>query len=189
MPKRTAPQTRTAICCLRASAILGTLRARLMVAKERMPSVNVSRLVTLQYFDWLELTNGSNDLCLEAELVLETAGEVGETALAIVTSVGHLADVVEHVSAGEEQDKDQADSGPQVAVLDDGKDVGRSDGKECDDTDDGSCNGDNLDIIDRTLDRWMRGVGKVTAQPRVDRLSLVGTDAIGMLVVEGRINI
>jgi hypothetical protein len=39
MPRRTAPQTNTAICCLRASAILGTLRARLMVAKERMPSV------------------------------------------------------------------------------------------------------------------------------------------------------
>ena len=47
MPKRTAPQTRTAICCLRASAILGTLRARLIVAKERMPSVNISQLADL----------------------------------------------------------------------------------------------------------------------------------------------
>jgi hypothetical protein len=43
MPRTTAPQTKTAICCLRASAILGTLRARLMVAKERMPSVNIGQ--------------------------------------------------------------------------------------------------------------------------------------------------
>ena len=67
-----------------------------------MPSVNVSRLVESQYSNLLELTHSSNDLRLETELVLETAGEVGETALAVVASVGHLADVVEHVSAGEE---------------------------------------------------------------------------------------
>ena len=92
--------------------------------------------------------------------------------------------MVEHVSAGEEQDKNQADGGPQVAVLDDGKDVGRSDSEEGNDTNDSSCDGDNLDIVDRTLDRWVRGVGKVTAKPRVDRLSLVGADAIGTLVVD-----
>lgn len=122
-------------------------------------------------------------MSLKTELVLETAGEVGETALAIVSSVGHLADVVEHVSASEEQDENQADGGPQVAVLDDGKDVGRSDGEESEDADDSSCDSNDLDIVDRTLDRWVRGVGKVTAQPRVNRLSLVGTDAIGMLAV------
>lgn len=48
MPRRTAPQTRTAICCLRASAILGTLRARLMVAKERMPS----RIMVSRAMEW-----------------------------------------------------------------------------------------------------------------------------------------
>lgn len=160
-----------------------------MVAKERMPSVNVSRLIESQYSDLLELTHSSNDLRLETKLVLETAGEIGETALAIVTGIWNLADVVEHVSAGEEQDENQADGGPEVAVLDDGKDVGRGDGEECEDTDDGSCDGNDLDIVDGTLDRWVRGVGKVTAQPRVNRLSLVGTDAIGMLVVEGRIDI
>jgi hypothetical protein len=122
-------------------------------------------------------------------LVLETAGEVGETTLAIVTSVGHLADVVEHVSTGEEQDKNQADGGPQVAVLDDRKDVGRSDGEEGEDTNDGGCNSNNLDIVDRTLDRWVRGVGKVTAQPRMDRISLVGTDTTEMLVVKDKIGV
>lgn len=91
--------------------------------------------------------------------------------------------MVEHVSTSEEQDKNQADGSPQVAVLDDGKHVGRSDGEEGEDTDDSGCDSDDLDIVDRTLDRWVRRVGKVTAQPRVDRISLVGTDAIGMLVL------
>jgi hypothetical protein len=38
IPRRTAPQRKTASCCLRESAMRGTLRARLMVAKERIPS-------------------------------------------------------------------------------------------------------------------------------------------------------
>ena len=40
MPRRTAPQRKTANCCLRASAMRGTLSARLIVAKERIPSVD-----------------------------------------------------------------------------------------------------------------------------------------------------
>jgi hypothetical protein len=97
--------------------------------------------------------------------------------------------VVEHVSASEEQDENQADGGPQVAVLDDGKDVGRSDCEEGEDTNDSGRDSNDLDIVDRTLDRRVRGVGEVTAQPRVDGLSLVGTNAIGMLVVEETIDI
>jgi len=138
----------------------------------------VSRLVLLQY-SRLKLTNSCNDLCLETELVLEATGEVVQTALAIVTSVGHLADVVEHVTAGEEKDENQADGGPQVAVLNDGKNVGRGDSQEGEDTDDGSRDSDDLDIVDRALDRWVRRIGKVTAQPCMNRISLVGTDASG----------
>jgi hypothetical protein len=136
-----------------------------------------------------KLTHSGNDLCLETKLVLETAGEVGETALAVSASVGHFADVVEHVPACEEKDGDQADGSPKVAVLDDGKKVGRGDCQEGEDTDDGSRDGDDLHIVDRTLDRRVRGVGKVTAQPRVDRLSLVRTDAFDMLVANERDNI
>lgn len=38
IPSMTPPQIKTAIDCARASDIRGTLRARLIVAKERMPS-------------------------------------------------------------------------------------------------------------------------------------------------------
>ena len=127
-------------------------------------------------------------MSLKTELVLEAASEVSEAALAVVASVGHLADVVEHVSAGEEQDENQADGSPQVAVLNDGKNVWRSDSEEGEDTDDSGCDGDDLEIVDRTLDRWVRGVGKVTAQPSVNRLGLVGTDAREMLVFRARMD-
>ena len=125
-------------------------------------------------------------MSLKTELILEAASEVSEAALAVVASVGHLADVVEHVSAGEEQDHDQADGGPEVAVLEDGRDVGPSNSEECEDADDGRCDSDNLDIVDRALDRRVGRVGKVTAQPRVNGLGLIGTDATRSLAMKDR---
>jgi len=76
--------------------------------------------------------NGRDDLRLEAELVAEASGEVADAALAIARDVRGLADVVEHVSRCEEQDGDQADSGPEIAVLEDWDDVGRCDGNYSD---------------------------------------------------------
>jgi hypothetical protein len=120
------------------------------------------------------LTHRGNDLSLETELVLEAASEVANTALAISSNVGNLANVVEHVSAGKEQDSDQADGSPEVAVLDDREEVGCGDSQECEDTDDSSRDSDDLHIVDRTLDRWVRRVGKMTAKPCVNGLGLVG---------------
>ena len=50
------------------------------------------------------LTNGSNDLSLHAQLVLETGGEVADATLSITSHVGHLADLVEHVPTSEHED-------------------------------------------------------------------------------------
>jgi hypothetical protein len=109
-------------------------------------------------------------------LVLETASEVADATLSISSNVGNLADVVEHVSAGEQQDSDQADGSPEVAVLDDREEVGCCNSQEGEDTNDSSRDSDDLHIVDRTLDRWVRRVGKMTAKPCVDRLGLVGAD-------------
>ena len=127
-----------------------------------------------------KLTDSSNDLCLETELVLEATGEVGETTLAVVTSVGHLADVVEHVSAGEEQNGDQADGGPEVAVLNDRQNVRCGDCKEGEDTDDSGRYGDDLHVVDWALDGWVRRVGEMAAEPCVDGFGLVGTGGVGL---------
>ena len=131
-----------------------------------------------------KLTHSGNDLCLETELVLEATGEVADTTLAISSNVRNLANVIEHVTAGEEQDHDQADGSPEVAVLDNGENVGRGNSQECEDTDNGGCDGDDLNIVDGTLDRRVRRVGKMAAQPCVNGLGLVGTDTIRLSAVE-----
>lgn len=51
IPKITDAQIIAATCCVRASFIRGTLRAKAIVAKDRMASVNVSQVlgVTMAY--------------------------------------------------------------------------------------------------------------------------------------------
>lgn len=74
--------------------------------------------------------NRRNDLRLQAKLILEPAREVRDAAVAVARHVWHFADVVEHVARREEQDGDERDSGPDVAVLDHGHDVWVGDGAE-----------------------------------------------------------
>lgn len=105
--------------------------------------------------DW-GLTHCSNNLSLKTELVLETTGKVGDSALAVACDVGDLADVVEHVATGEEEDGDQADGGPEVAALDDGENVRSSNGAGGDCSKNGHGGGDDLDVVDGTNDRRSR---------------------------------
>ena len=97
-----------------------------------------------------KLTHRSNDLSLKTELVLEATSEVADTTLAVGLNIGDLADVVEHVATGEEEDGDQADGCPEVAALEDGEDIGSSDGESGDRAEDGYGGSDDLDVVDRT---------------------------------------
>ena len=155
----------------------GTLSARLMVAKERIPSVNFGQLLSRSETK-VKLTHCGNDLGLETELILEATSKVVDTTLAVGLNIWDLADVVEHVSAGEKQNSDQADGSPEVAVLDDRQKVRRGDSEESEDTDDSGCHGDDLHVVNRALDGWVRRVGKMTAEPCVDRFGLVGAGGI-----------
>lgn len=122
-----------------------------------------------------KLTHRGNNLSLETELVLEAACEVADTTLAVGDNVGNLANVVEHVAAREEEHGDQADGGPEVAVLDNRKEVWRGDAEESDHTEHGSGDGDNLHVVDRTNDRWVRSVGEMAAEPCMDGLGFVSS--------------
>jgi hypothetical protein len=148
-----------------------------MVAKERIPSAMSSQLLSRGGTNG-KLTHCSNDLGLETVLVLEATSEVADTALAVGLHVGDLADVVEHVSAREEQNGDQADGSPEVAVLDDGQEVRCGDGEEGEDTDDSGCYGNDLHVVDRALDGWVGRVGKMAAEPSVDGFGLVGAGRV-----------
>lgn len=159
MASMTRPQASVAIPWVRGSVIRGTLRAREMVAKARMASKMISQNLCYTIYrkrQCRRLTHGSNNLGLETELVLETTGEVGDSALAVACDVRDLADVVEHVATGEEKDGDQADCGPEVAALDDGEDIRGSDSASSDRSKDGYSSGNDLDVVDGTNDRRSR---------------------------------
>lgn len=68
----------------------------------------------------LGLTQRGHDLGLQAKLLLETGRNVANSTSSIASDIRNLADVVEHVSAGKEQDGDEADGGPEVSALKDG---------------------------------------------------------------------
>lgn len=124
--------------------------------------------------DRQQLTHSSNDLRLQSKLVLEPASEVADPALAISRDIRHLANVVEHVAAGEEQHGDQADSGPQIAVLQDRDKIWASNEEEGDDAKHSNGSGRDLYIIDGAVEAWVRACWEVTGEPGVHRFGAVG---------------
>lgn len=118
-------------------------------------------------------THGSDNLCFQTKLVLEAASKVGETTLAVTRYIRNLPDVVEHVARSEEQDGNEGDGGPEVTVLEDGKDVWSSNGSEGDEAEDRDGGDDQLLPVEGTLEVRGWRVGEMAREPIVDRLSLV----------------
>lgn len=125
MHSKTAPQTKTAICCALGSAIRGTLSASEIVAKARIPSAGFTSAgcSLARQSGSCKHTHGSHNLRLKPILILESSGKVTEPAFAVRSSVRHVSDVVEHMPACEEKYRDQADRRPGIAVLDYWQDV------------------------------------------------------------------
>lgn len=63
------------------------------------------------------LTNGRDDLRFQTELRLKPVDEIADTATSVTCDIRYFANVVEHVSTREQQDRDQTDGCPYVAVL------------------------------------------------------------------------
>lgn len=121
-----------------------------------------------------DTVNTCDDLRLESELIAETSSEVANASLAIARNVRCLSDVVEHVATREEENGDQANCSPEVAILDNGDDIGRSNSDECNKSKDADSYGDDLDPIDGAGDR---GLGDITG----DLAGNPGMDLFGRL--------
>lgn len=100
--------------------------------------------------------HGSNDLCLQSELVLKATSEVADSSLAVARDVGNFADVVEHGTGGEEQDCDERDCSPQVAVLHNRKDVWGGDGEQGQDAERSRCDCNDAHVIDGACNLRLR---------------------------------
>lgn len=180
MPKTTDAQMMTATCCVRESLMRGTLRARLMAAKASSASRLRKRggvstaprkgkiLGILR--DSMVLTHCSDDLSLHAELVRESAREIVDSTAPVPGDVRHSPDVIEHMAAGEQEDQDQADSSPQVPVLDDGQDVGVCDGDEGEEAEEDRDGRANPAVVDGPADAWIVAGGELACDPAVHAL-------------------
>lgn len=109
-------------------------------------------------------------------MVLEATCKVADTALAVASDVGNLADVVEHVAAREEEDGDQADGGPDIAVLDDGKNVGPGDKGDSDGSEGHSRASNPPHPVDRALNRRVRTIRDVSRDPSMNLLGSLGAE-------------
>lgn len=122
------------------------------------------------------LTQRGHNLGLQAKLLLETGRNVANSTSPVASDVRNLADVVEHVSAGEEQDRDEADGGPEVSALEDGHHV-RVGNVECSCTseNDGDA-GNPSHPVNGSLHGRMRSAWEMTGEPNLDLLGSRGSD-------------
>lgn len=65
------------------------------------------------------LTDSSHDLGFQSKLVLEASCDIADAAMAISNNVWNLPNMVEHMTTNEEENGNQADGSPNVAVLND----------------------------------------------------------------------
>lgn len=166
------PQIITAICWVFGSAILGTLSARDIVAKERRPSTAVSSakvnaIVTRRRM----LTHASYDLGLQTILTGKTTSEITYTTMAIPCHIRNFANVIEHMATREEEDSNQTNSSPNIAVLKNWQKIWPSHKSKRDGPKKGRCNGNATYPVDRSLDRWVWSIWESTSNPRVNLLS------------------
>lgn len=106
-------------------------------------------------------THSRHNLRLQPELVLESASKIAHSALVIRHDVRYFADMIEHVPACEQQDCNEADCGPTVAVLDHRQDIRRRDREKRDQSQDGGDDEGDLEVVDWTDERWMWNVGEL----------------------------
>lgn len=95
-------------------------------------------------------------------------------ALPITTDIRYSPDVVEHVPGGEEKDGDQADSGPEVPVLDHGKDIRSRHGDQGDKPYHGGADDGNLHVVDGAYEGGMWDGRELAGDPGVDGFRCVG---------------
>jgi hypothetical protein len=124
------------------------------------------------------LTNASDNLRLHAKLVLEARSKVRDSSFAIASHVGHLSDLVEHVSTGEHKDCEEAETSPELAALDERQEVrvcrdGRSYATKAKDGP-----GEPSHPVDGSSDRGLGPTLQMAGNPRVDLLGDLRTVAV-----------
>lgn len=121
-------------------------------------------------------TDCCHHLCFQAELVLETARDVVNSTTSVTSDVGNFADMVEHVSAGKQENGHQGQGCPEVAALQNVRHI-RPSHNTCSNNSKDDGYGDRpTRIVERSLDSRMRSVGQLTSEPGVNLLGSRGSE-------------
>lgn len=93
--------------------------------------------------------------------------------MAVADDIGHLADVVVHVSTGEEQHSDDADTGPEFPILDDRQDIWIGDCTKSEHSQKCCHDGHDTRIIDRARQRGIFPRWQMAQDPSIHRFRRV----------------
>lgn len=110
-------------------------------------------------------TQSSDDLSLHAELTLEAPGNVRDVATTILSDIGHVANLVEHVAGREEEDHANDKETPNRTVAEEHVEVGPegvNGGADTKDADDGH---NHLDPVCRSREFGMRTARSLANNP------------------------
>lgn len=102
MQSTTPLHKKTAIFWALGSAMRGALSAREIVAKERTPSMQCQRQLSLTLSAASGLTDCRNDLRFQTKLIAESTSKVTNTPFSVTGYVWSRPDVIEHMPAGEQ---------------------------------------------------------------------------------------
>lgn len=111
------------------------------------------------------LTHSRNNLSFETVLVLEPASPVVDSSMTITNNVGHFSDVIEHMSAGEKKNCDQADGGPYIAVLNHREQIRPSNSSKGERTQYRCSDRNDADPVDWSADGRMWFTGQFACNP------------------------
>lgn len=121
------------------------------------------------------LTNCSNYLRFHSKLIRKATCKVIDTAPAVTSNVRYLADMIEHMPTCKKENCNQTDSGPEISVLENWKNVWRRNREKGEYPHKNSHNGNESHIIHRPDKLRFWALGKVSINPRVKLVGCYGT--------------
>lgn len=122
------------------------------------------------------LTDCSDHLRLKTKLRLKPLSEICHASLAISRDVRRLPDTIEHITACESENGDQAESRPKIAMLNQGHDPRSSDYQQRDEAQETSDSRCKPEIVGRATKRLAELGGYLAFHPSMNVFGRLGTE-------------
>lgn len=107
----------------------------------------------------------------QSKLVLEASCNIADAAMAISNNIWNFPNMVEHMATNEEENGDQADGSPNIAVLDDRQHISRRTCQRSANTEDNSHGGGPSKPVEGSLHRRVWSIRKLPRYPGMNLLS------------------